>query len=148
MSDIPDSSSFSLGLANLDSQNYGPTATANQALTGAQTQGAQIQNANARLQFQLFQRAMGHLTDFSGQDGPTHDANDDSGVTPTDALPAPGSPQGRQAMARARVTPEMDVGASASDQGLIESRLEQDFNVNSMGTQQEQNAIIQAEREA
>jgi len=155
MSDLPDQGSFLLGLAQLDSQNVGPNAVTNQAstaagtqLTQAQTQGAQIQNANARLQFQLFQRAMSHVADFSGQDGPTHDADDDSGVTPTSALPAPGSPQGQQAMSRSRVTPEMDVGASASDQALIESRLEQDFNVNPMGTQQEQNAIIQAEREA
>src|SRR5271166_6327003 len=155
MSDLPDQGSFLLGLAQLNNSNVGATAVTNQAstaagtqLTQAQTQGAQIANQNARLQFQLFQRAMSHISDFSGQDGPTHDADDDSGVTPTSALPAPGSPQGQQAMSRARVTPEMDVGASASDQALIESRLEKDFNVNPMGTQQEQSAIIQAEREA
>jgi hypothetical protein len=41
MSDIPDSGSFNLGLANINSQNYGPTATANQANTNANTANQQ-----------------------------------------------------------------------------------------------------------
>lgn len=47
MSDISDSGSFNLGLANIASQNYGPSATSTQALQGAQTQGVQ-QNAQAQ----------------------------------------------------------------------------------------------------
>jgi hypothetical protein len=49
MSDIPDNGSFNLGLANIASQNYGPTATANQAQTGANTQNLQ-QSAIAQAQ--------------------------------------------------------------------------------------------------
>src|SRR5271166_6146688 len=153
MADISDNGSFNLGLANIASQNSGATAVTNQASTAAgteltkqQTAGAQIANQSARLQYQLFASAMNHLTDFSGQDGPTHNADDSSGVTPTSALPSPSSPQAKQAMSR--VTPEDDIGASASDRALIESSLEQSFNVNPMGTQQEQQAIIQARQYA
>jgi hypothetical protein len=148
MADVSDQSSFALGLANIANQNSGPNAIVNQANTAAntaltqqQTQGAAIQNANARLQFQLFQRAMNHLSDFSGQDGPTHDADDASGVVPTSALPSANAPQA----IKSRITPEMDVGASASDRGLIESSLESNYNVNPMGTPQQQQAIVQAE---
>jgi len=80
MSDVSDSSSFNLGLANIASSNYGPTAAASQANTNAQTaltqeqtQGAAIGNQNARLQFQLFRNGMNHLMDFSGQNGPSLD---------------------------------------------------------------------------
>src|SRR5271165_1083229 len=41
MSDIPDSGSFNLGLANIASQNYGPTAVTSQANTAANTQNQQ-----------------------------------------------------------------------------------------------------------
>ena len=75
MSDLADTSAFSLGIANNISQNFGPTAVANQNLTGAQTQltqqqaqGAAIQNRNAQLQYQLFARGVAHINDFSGQD--------------------------------------------------------------------------------
>ena len=151
MADISDNGSFNLGLANIASSNYGPTAITNQANTAAETaktqavtQGQQIQNQSARLQYQLFARGMQHLTDFSGQDGPTHDADDASGVTPTSALPSAGTPPAVQS----RVTPEMDIGKSASDQALIESSLEGTYNVNPAGTPQEQSAIMQAHQYA
>jgi hypothetical protein len=44
VSDIPDNGSFSLGLANIASNNFGPTAVANQNMTGAQAQAQQMQN--------------------------------------------------------------------------------------------------------
>jgi hypothetical protein len=153
MSDISDDSSFNLGLVKNASDNFGPTAVASQANTKAntalvqqQTQGAEIANTSARLQYQLFARAVGHLTDFSGQDGPTlgKSADDASGVTATSALPSATTPPAAQG----KVTPEMDIGASASDQALIESTLEKNYNINPMGTPQEQQAIVQAEKEA
>jgi hypothetical protein len=58
MSDIPDSGSFNLGLANIASQNYGPTATANQANTSAGTQLTQQQTQAAAMQNQLLQARM------------------------------------------------------------------------------------------
>lgn len=48
MSDISDSGSFNLGLANIASQNYGPTATTDQANTNANTaQTQQVTQAQA-----------------------------------------------------------------------------------------------------
>ena len=44
MSDVPDSSSFNLGLANIASQNYGPAAGATQAVQRAQAQNLQQQS--------------------------------------------------------------------------------------------------------
>jgi hypothetical protein len=148
MSDIPDSGSFNLGLASIASQNYGPNAVANQAQTAAstaltqqQTQGAAIQNANARLQYQLFRQGMAHLTDFSGQSGPTLGAgvNDSSGVTAASASP-PGVP--------VAVTPEDDIGQSAAKQAYIEASLEHQYNVDPAGTAAEQQAIIAAHQYA
>src|ERR1700676_2769960 len=150
MSDIPDNGSFNLGLANIASQNYGPAATTTQGLQGAQTQNMQaetqgklIQNKSAQLQFQLFQSAMNHLTDFSGQDGPTHDADDSSGVSADSASPSSTIPN-----ASGVVKPEADIGASVSDQAKIEALLEKEYNINPMGTPQEQRAIVQAQQYA
>src|SRR5579859_6372915 len=142
MSDISDSGSFNLGLANLASNNYGPSAVASQAntnaqtaLIGQQTQAASIQNANARLQFMLFQHGMSHLMDFSGQNGPTlgASANDASGVTAASASPAMAPPAGASG-----VSPEDDVGQSASKQAYIEASLEHQYNVDPAGTSAEQ----------
>jgi hypothetical protein len=58
MADISDSGSFNLGLANIASQNYGPTATSNQALQGAQTQGAQQQAQAQAMQNKLMAARM------------------------------------------------------------------------------------------
>jgi hypothetical protein len=60
MSDIPDNGAFSLGLANITSQNYGPTAVANQGLAGAQTQlaGANTQNVQQQAQTAAMQNKL------------------------------------------------------------------------------------------
>jgi len=58
MSDIPDSGSFNLGLANIASQNYGPTATANQANTAASTAQTQQQTQAAAMQNKLMAARM------------------------------------------------------------------------------------------
>jgi hypothetical protein len=53
MSDIPDNGSFNLGLANIASQNYGPTAVAGQANTNASTQLTQQQTQAAAMENQV-----------------------------------------------------------------------------------------------
>jgi hypothetical protein len=155
MAEINDNGSFNLGLANIAAQNSGPNAIANQANTAANTallqqqaQGAQIQNANARLQYQLFSQGVNHLTDFSGQRGPTldTDANNPSGVTASSATPANAPPP--PGVNPAGVKPEDDVGTSASKQAYIESQLESQYNVNPSGTPAEQQAILQAHADA
>jgi hypothetical protein len=88
MSDIPDNGAFSLGLANITSQNYGPTAVASQAQTGANTQNLQ-QSAQAQaMQNKLMQARMplilSRLHDMSVGMG------DQSGVGGEDNAPAGG----------------------------------------------------------
>src|SRR5271170_5149558 len=82
MSDVPDSSSFSLGMANINSQNYGPTAAASQANTNANTQltqqqalAASIQNQSARWQYTQLQNAASAVNAVSAQNGPTIDTS-------------------------------------------------------------------------
>jgi hypothetical protein len=60
MSDIADNGSFNLGLANLASQNYGPTAITSQANTAANTQleGAQAQNVSQQAQAAAMQNQL------------------------------------------------------------------------------------------
>ena len=148
MSDIADSGAFNSNLARITSDNYGPSAVASQGQTNAQTgliqqqaQGAAIQNRNAQLQFQLFRQGIAHLSDFSGQDGPTLGAgvNDSSGVTAASASPA-GAPSADASGA----TPEDGIGQSASDQARLQAATEQKYNVDPAGSPAEQNAILQA----
>jgi hypothetical protein len=152
LSDLADNSAFNLGLAQIAAQNSGPTAIANQANTAADTAqrqaataGQNISNANARLQYQLFQQGVQHLTDFSGQRGPTLDADtgNPSGVTASSASPANSQPP--PGVNPSAVTPDDDIGASASKQAYIESQLESQYNVNPSGTPAEQQAILQAQ---
>jgi hypothetical protein len=58
MADISDSGSFNLGLANIASQNYGPTATANQANTAANTAQTQQQAQASAMQNRLMAARM------------------------------------------------------------------------------------------
>lgn len=58
MSDIPDNGSFNASLANINSQNYGPTATANQANTNANTAQTQQQTQAAAMQNKLMAARM------------------------------------------------------------------------------------------
>jgi hypothetical protein len=153
MSDIADSGSFDLGLAQLAANQSGPNAitqqantAANNSLTQQQTQGEAIKNANARLQYQLFRQGMAHLTDFSGQGGPTlgASAGDSSGVTAASAQPGAGAPP----TGASGVSPEDDIGQSAADQARLQAAIEQKYNVDPAGTQDEQRAIIQAHQYA
>src|ERR1700722_19739361 len=58
MADVSDNGSFNLGLANITSQNYGPTATANQANTNANTAQVQQQAQAAAMQNKIMQARM------------------------------------------------------------------------------------------
>ena len=53
MADISDNGSFNLGLANIASNNFGPTATTNNANTAANTQVQQQSAQAAAMQNQL-----------------------------------------------------------------------------------------------
>jgi hypothetical protein len=83
MSDIPDNGSFNLGLANIASQNFGPSAVANQQLTGAQTQGAQQTAQAAAMQNQLMRARMPLI--LSRLHDMTQGAGDQSGVGGSDS---------------------------------------------------------------
>jgi hypothetical protein len=58
MSDIPDNGSFNSNFANIAASNYGPNATANQGLVGAQTQNVQQQAQAAAMQNKLMAARM------------------------------------------------------------------------------------------
>jgi hypothetical protein len=58
MSDIPDNGGFLGSLLSNNSQNFGPTAVANQQLTGAQTQQVQQQTQAAAMQNKLMAARM------------------------------------------------------------------------------------------
>jgi len=92
MSDIPDSGSFNLGLANIASQNYGPTATANQANTNANTQLQQQQAQAAAMQNQLTKARMPFI--LAGLHRMATGEDDLSGVGGSDSAPANGGGEG------------------------------------------------------
>jgi hypothetical protein len=58
MSDLADIGGTELGFANLNSSNFGPTAVANQNMTGAQTQGVQAQAQAQQMQNKIMQARM------------------------------------------------------------------------------------------
>ena len=114
MSDIPDTGSFNLGLANIASQNYGPSATSTQAMQGAQTQNVQQQTRNAAMENQIMQARMPLI--LSRLHGQTTGAGDQSGVSDDDSTDsnggaAPSAPKGVAAQ---------DKSAVASDQNFYQ----------------------------
>jgi hypothetical protein len=88
MSDISDSGSFNLGLANIASHNYGPTAVTDQANTNANTQNtqqtAQAQAMQNKLMAARMPLILSQLHDESVGGG------DQSGVGSQDNTQAPG----------------------------------------------------------
>jgi hypothetical protein len=84
MADISDNGSFNLGLANIASQNYGPTATTNQGLAGAQTQNVQQQTQAQSMQNQILKARMplimAALHNESAGAGDQSGVGDDSGA--------------------------------------------------------------------
>jgi len=90
MADISDNGSFNLGLANISSQNYGPTATANQANTNASTQMVQQQTQAAAMQNQLMRARMPLI--LAGIHDESVGAGDQTGVGGAQAPAGGGAP--------------------------------------------------------
>jgi hypothetical protein len=111
MADISDSGSFNLGLANIASQNYGPSATSNQALQGAQTAGVQ-QNVQAQaMQNKLMAARMPLI--LSQLHDESVGAGDQSGVAPSGIGPngggvGPNAPTGVAAQDKSSVAPDQN----------------------------------------
>jgi hypothetical protein len=87
MSDISDQSSFALGLANINSQNFGPTATTNQANTNANTAVQSQQAQAAAMQNKLMQARMPLILSQLHDD--SVGAGDKSGVDVSNNSPMP-----------------------------------------------------------
>ena len=104
MSDIPDSGSFNLGLANIASQNYGPTATTNQGLAGAQTQNVQQQTQAAAMENQILKARLPLI--LSRLHGETTGAGDQSGVDDESAGGA--EPKGVASQNKSAVAPDQN----------------------------------------
>jgi hypothetical protein len=117
--------------ANL-TQAQVPVQQAQAQLFGQQTQAAATANQVAQLKLKLFQGAMAHLNDFSGQ-------------KPTSAdMSAVAGQQGPQQDADSSGTAESpyDIGLSPADPGAVAKALKSKYFVNPVGTPQEQANII------
>jgi hypothetical protein len=79
MADIADNGSFNLGLANINSQNFGPTAVANQQQTQANTQNIQQQTQAAAMQNKIMSARMPLI--LSQLNDETSGQSDKSGAT-------------------------------------------------------------------
>jgi hypothetical protein len=110
MSDIADNGSFNLGLANINSANYGPTATANQANTNANTQVQQQAAQSAAMDNQIMKARMPLI--LSRLHGMTTGADDQSGVGGEDSGGANGgggnAPQGVASQDKSAVAPDQN----------------------------------------
>ncbi len=107
MADISDNGSFNLGLANINSQNYGPTAITNQANTAASTAQTQQQTAAAAMQNRLMAARMPLI--LSQLHDESTGAGDTSGVT--------GNANGRGDASVAPRTPGEDI--ASQDQSAV-----------------------------
>jgi hypothetical protein len=118
MSDISDNGAFNSNLANIASSNYGPTAIANQGLTGAQTQQVQQQTQAAAMQNKLMAARMPLI--LSQLHDESIGAGDQSGVD----NPQSGSSAGAGSAAISRTPGEeiasQDASAVAPDQNFYQ----------------------------
>jgi hypothetical protein len=114
MADVSNDSGFSLGLANIASQNSGPTAMANQANTNANTQ-VQQQSAQAQgMENQILKARMPLI--LSRLHGQTAAAGDQSGVADEDGSgggpngggDGPNAPTGVAAQDKSAVAPDQN----------------------------------------
>jgi len=119
MSDIPDNGSFNLGLANIASQNYGPTATANQGLAGANTQNIQQSTQAQAMQNKLMAARMplilSRLHDMSVGMG---DQSGVGGEDNSDREPASVSDKLQKAQDRSGAADPSILNPGAIDEGL------------------------------
>ena len=164
MSDIPDNGGFALGILNNNSQNFGPTAAANQGLTaaqtgmvGAQTQGQQIENASNALNLQALRIGLSQLYKMPGwradQTNQSDQSGTSSGGTSTQSPGAAPAQSGGASSGSAASSPAQSGGASSGDQvdddigdsvSSPDTRLRNAFTVNPLGTPDEQQNILQA----
>jgi hypothetical protein len=105
MADISDNGSFNLGLANIASQNFGPTATTNQGLAGAQTQNVQQQAIAQAQQNKILQARLPLI--LSRLHGQTTGADDQSGVDAA-ADADSNTPKGVAAQDKSAVAPDQN----------------------------------------
>jgi hypothetical protein len=111
MADVSNDSGFSLGLANIASQNSGPTAMANQANVNANTAQTQQATRNAAMENQIMQarlplilaRLHGQATGAADQSG----VDDDSGNAPSGGA-APSASGGVAAQNKSAVAPDQN----------------------------------------
>jgi hypothetical protein len=112
MADVSNDSGFSLGLANIASQNSGPTAMANQANVNANTAQTQQATRNAAMENQIMQarlplilsRLHGQTTGAGDQSGVD---NDQSGDTQSGGA-GPMAPRGVAAQDKSAVAPDQN----------------------------------------
>ncbi len=109
-----------------------PVQQAQAGLVQQQAQGAAIANQVSALKLKLFQGAMAHLNDFSGQNPTSADMSSVSGPN--------GQPQNADTSGTAAAP--YDIGLSPADPGAVAKALKQQYFVNPVGTPQEQNNII------
>lgn len=153
MSDIPDNGAFNSNLASITSNNYGPTATANQAnvnastaLTQQQTQGAAIANANNALQLQATRLGLSMLYKVPGVGvGDEQRQSDQSGSASRGAAsPAAAADQsGAQGATSATDPTDDEIGSSVSHPELLDAHLRNQYTINPLGTPEEQQRVMQ-----
>jgi hypothetical protein len=158
MSDIPDSGSFNLGLANLTAQNYGPNAVASQANTNAstaltqqQTQGAAIANAQQALVLQGRRIGLNMLYNLPGASADQSGDASSAGAASSRGTASSGSASNTSTPSGGGVAPaapddqaDDDLGESVSHPELLDQSLRQQFQVNHLGTPEEQMNILKA----
>ena len=151
MSDIADSGSFNLGLANIASQNYGTTANTNNANTAANTQVQQQQAQAGAMQNKILAARMPLI--LAGIHDDSIGSSDSSGVDPN----APGSPSGKSKPGSGPQTPgesiaNEDKSAVAPDQnfyqpGMIDAALRSKYFVQQWTPQESQQLKLAYQRD-
>ena len=130
MSDIADNGSFNLGLANIASQNSGPTAVANQQNTAANTQVQQQQGQAAAMQNQLTRARMPYI--LAQLHKMTTGQSDMSGVGGSDSAPTPANGGGTGGEPQALTAARDNSGAadpSILDPGAIDKAFRNQYYV-------------------
>jgi hypothetical protein len=159
MADISDNGSFNAALVNNSSQNFGPTAVANQNNTNASTallqqqaQGAAIQNAQQALVLQGRRIGLSMLYNLPGANA-DQSGTSSSGATPSrgaasassGGTPASsGATQSGDQSAPDQSEEDEELGTSMVSPEALDARLRNSFQVNHLGTPQEQMSILKA----
>jgi hypothetical protein len=116
MADVSNDSGFSLGLANIASQNSGPTAMANQANVNANTAQTQQATRNAAMENQIMQarlplilaRLHGQTTGSADQSGVGDEDSGGGGGAPSGGGVGSSAPRGVAAQDKSAVSPDQN----------------------------------------